>query len=70
MSSIGTTSYHSGQLILRHPMTHGLQADFSYTFGKSIDLGSDAERDGGGAYNPSSFTGYTTLQPDPQRVPS
>jgi hypothetical protein len=38
ISSLGTTSYHSGQLILRHPMKNGFQADFSYTFGKSIDL--------------------------------
>jgi hypothetical protein len=60
-ASIGTTSYHSGQLIVRHPQSHGLQADFSYTFSKSIDLGSDAERLGGGAYNPASFTGYTSF---------
>jgi len=61
VSSIGTTSYHSGQLILRHPMKNGLQADLSYTLGKSIDLGSDAERSGGGAYSPASATGYTTF---------
>ncbi|PYX52122.1 MAG: hypothetical protein DMG76_30190 [Acidobacteria bacterium] len=30
--------------ILRHPMSHGLQVDFSYTYSKSIDLGSDTER--------------------------
>jgi hypothetical protein len=60
-ASIGTTSYNSGQLILRHPTKHGLQADVSYTFGKSLDLGSDAERLGGGAYNPSAFTGYSTF---------
>jgi hypothetical protein len=60
-ASIGTTSYNSGQLILRHPMKQGLQADVSYSLGKSIDLGSDAERLGGGAYNPASFTGYSTF---------
>ena len=43
-STIGTSSYHSGQLILRHPMTHGLQEDFSYTFSRAIDIGSDTER--------------------------
>ena len=43
-SSIGVSSYHAAQFILRHPMTHGLQMDFSYTFGKSMDMGSDAER--------------------------
>lgn len=60
-ASIGTTSYNSGQLILRHPMKRGLQSDISYTYGKSFDLGSDAERAGGGAYNPGAFTGYTTF---------
>ena len=43
-SSLGTSSYNAGQLMLRHPMSHGLQVDFSYTYSKSIDLGSDAER--------------------------
>lgn len=61
VSSIGSSSYHSGQLIVRHPMKNGLQADFSYTFGKSMDLGSDAERNSGAAYNPSSFTGYMSF---------
>lgn len=40
----GTSSYHAGQFILRKRNSHGLQFDFNYTFGKSIDLGSDAER--------------------------
>ena len=61
ISSIGTSSYNSGQLIVRHPMHKGLQADFSYSFGKSIDLGSDAERNGGAAYNPASLTGYASF---------
>jgi hypothetical protein len=43
-SSIGTSSYNAGQLILRHPTSHGLQFDFSYTLSHSIDMGSDAER--------------------------
>ena len=43
-SSIGTSSYNSGVLVLRHPMSHGFQGDLSYTLGNSIDLGSDAER--------------------------
>ena len=45
-SSIGTSSYHAGQLMLRHPMTHGFQFDFNYTYSKSMDVGSDAERNG------------------------
>ncbi len=60
-ASIGTSSYNSGQLIMRHPMNHGLQTDISYTFAKSMDLGSDAERSGGGSYNPESFTGYNSF---------
>jgi hypothetical protein len=43
-SSIGTSTYHAGQLMLRHPMTHGVQFDFNYTYSKSMDVGSDAER--------------------------
>ena len=43
-SSIGVSSYNAAQFVLRHPMTHGLQMDFSYTFAKSMDMGSDAER--------------------------
>jgi hypothetical protein len=45
LSTIGNSSYHAGQISLRHPMSHGLQFDFSYTLSKSIDMGSDAERD-------------------------
>ncbi len=43
-SSIGSSSYNAGQLILRHAMSHGLQLDLSYTLSNSIDLGSDTER--------------------------
>ena len=46
-SSIGTSSYNAGQVALRHSMSHGLEMDFSYTFSKSLDLGSSAERIGG-----------------------
>jgi hypothetical protein len=42
--SNGTSNYNAGQLVLRHAMSHGLQMDFSYTFSKSMDLGSDTER--------------------------
>jgi hypothetical protein len=39
------------QVSVHHPMSHGVQLDFNYTFSKSIDMGSDAERTGanGGA---------------------
>ncbi len=44
LSSIGMSYYNAAQLTLRHPASHGLTLDFSYTFSKSIDMGSDAER--------------------------
>jgi len=43
-ASIGVSSYNAAQFTLRHPVSHGLQVDFSYTFSKSLDMGSDTER--------------------------
>jgi hypothetical protein len=43
-ASIGTANYNAGQVTLRHPMRHGLQMEFSYTYAKSLDMGSDDER--------------------------
>ncbi len=45
LSSIGKSSYNAAQWTLRHPTSHGLTLDVSYTLSKSIDWGSDAERD-------------------------
>ncbi len=42
--STGNSAYHGLQLTLRHAMSSGLQFDFNYTFSKSIDIGSNAER--------------------------
>ena len=44
LSSIGMSYYNAGQITVRHPSSHGLSMDFSYTLSKSIDMGSDAER--------------------------
>ncbi len=44
LSTIGMSYYNAGQFILRHPTSHGLTLDFSYTFSHSIDMGSDTER--------------------------
>jgi hypothetical protein len=44
LSSIGKSSYNAAQWTLKHPMSHGLSLDLSYTFSKSLDWGSDAER--------------------------
>jgi hypothetical protein len=43
-SSIGTSSYNAMQLTLRHPSSHGLTTDLSYTWSKSLDMGSGVER--------------------------
>ena len=50
--SNGNSVYNAGQFSLRRRMTHGLQFDLNYTYSKSIDAGSNAERinqfEGGG----------------------
>ena len=43
-STIGNSSYNALQASLRRKMSGGLQFDLNYTYSKSIDLGSDAER--------------------------
>jgi hypothetical protein len=43
-ASVGTSNYNAGQFTLRHAMSQGLQLNLSYTYSKSMDLGSDAER--------------------------
>jgi len=42
--SVGTAAYNALQVNLRRRMTHGVQFDLNYTYSKSIDLESDAER--------------------------
>jgi hypothetical protein len=51
LSSIGKSSYNAVQWTLRHPSSHGLTLDVSYTFSKSLDWGSDAERNTLGSGN-------------------
>jgi hypothetical protein len=43
-ASMGVANYNAGQLTVRHTMTHGFQMEFSYTYSKSMDMGSDDER--------------------------
>jgi hypothetical protein len=59
-SSIGTSSYNALQLTLRHPSSHGLTTDVSYTFSKSIDMGSGAERSN--EFSSDAFGGNTAIQ--------
>ena len=50
--SNGNSAYNSGQFSLRRRMVHGLEFDLNYTYSRSIDTGSNAERinqfEGGG----------------------
>jgi hypothetical protein len=66
--------YNAGQLILRHPTTHGLDFDFSYTWSNSIDMGSDTERSnefGSNSTNTQSFSNIlNTWKPYLNRGPS
>ena len=43
-SSMGRSSYNAAQFMLRHRETYGLTWDLNYTYSKSMDLGSNAER--------------------------
>jgi hypothetical protein len=52
LRSIGFSNYNALQASLKHRMSRGIQFDFNYTYSKSIDLCSDAERTGSfGALN-------------------
>src|SRR5262249_53808195 len=42
--SVGNANYNALQVNFRKRASHGLQFDFNYTYSKSIDIGSDAER--------------------------
>ncbi|MFZ0745402.1 MAG: TonB-dependent receptor [Terracidiphilus sp.] len=59
-SSIGTSSYNALQFTLRHPSSHGFTTDVSYTFSKSIDMGSGAERSN--EFSNDSFGGAGGIQ--------
>ena len=43
-STFGKSSYNAAQFSLRSKPSHGVQFDFNYTYSKSLDTGSDAER--------------------------
>jgi hypothetical protein len=43
-SSIGSSNYNAVQIKLLRKASHGVQTELSYTFSKSLDMGSDAER--------------------------
>ena len=74
LSTIGMSYYNAGQFTLRHPTSHGLTLDFSYTWSNSIDMGSDTERSnefGTNATNTGSFSEIlNTWKPYLNRGPS
>jgi hypothetical protein len=43
-ATIGTSSYNALQATLRHPTSHGVSVDVSYTLSKSLDMNSATER--------------------------
>jgi len=62
LSSIGMSYYNAAQFTLRHPSSHGLTLDLSYTWSHSIDWGSDTERStefGSNAANTGAFSEIT-----------
>lgn len=71
-SSMGTSSYNGLQLALHQQTIHGVQFDAYYTFAKSIDLGSDAERTGPTATGFGGFSSQiiNTYNPKGNRGPS
>ena len=72
LSSVGSSYYNAGQVTLRHPMTHGLQFDVSYTLAHSIDMGSDTEANGFGTSLPVGLFSiiYNTWKSQLNRGPS
>jgi len=46
LRTISNANYNAMEVTLQHKMVHGIQFDFNYTYGKSIDISSDAERVG------------------------
>jgi hypothetical protein len=44
LSAMGMSYYNALQVSLHHPASHGVSLDLSYTYSRSIDEGSDAER--------------------------
>ncbi|HEY1730319.1 MAG TPA: carboxypeptidase regulatory-like domain-containing protein, partial [Terriglobales bacterium] len=69
LTSNGMSYYNAGQVTLRHPLTHGLQMDVSYTLAKSIDMGSDTEKNNFGAGTLFSII-WNTWKPEYNRAVS
>lgn len=70
LSSIGMSYYNALQATLSHPFGHGLQLSVSYTFSKSIDEGSDAERSIEFSTSTAVSSIINTWKPQLNRAPS
>jgi hypothetical protein len=46
LRTVTNANYNALEVTLQHKMSHGVQFDFNYTYSKSIDIASDAERVG------------------------
>ena len=46
LRTLTNANYNAMEVTLQHKMTHGVQFDVNYTYSKSIDISSDAERVG------------------------
>jgi hypothetical protein len=68
LSTSGMSYYNALQVTLHHPSRHGFQMDANYTFSKSLDYGSDAERKGAG--NNSASHIIDTWHPNLNKAPS
>ncbi|HLW84778.1 MAG TPA: carboxypeptidase-like regulatory domain-containing protein [Candidatus Sulfotelmatobacter sp.] len=70
--SRGNSDYNGLQVSLRHAMSSGLLFDFNYTYSKSIDVGSNAERVNGFESSGLAFNSQVinAFSPDLWRAPS
>jgi hypothetical protein len=68
----GNSNYNGLQVSLRHAMSAGLQFDINYTYSKSIDVGSNAERVNGFESNGLAFNSQVinAFAPNLWRAPS
>jgi hypothetical protein len=70
LSGMGMSYYNALQVSLRHPTSHGLQMDVSYTYSRSIDEGSDAERSIEFSTSKAISSIINTWKPQLNRAPS
>lgn len=66
-ASIGQSYYNAGQIVLSRPSSHGLQGNFSYTYSRSIDMGSDTQRAGIHTANNTNSVILNTWSPELNR---